>query len=56
MDGRHADGPTDMVFFEKLTMWPLVIGMFVIGIYPTWLLSFFNTASVRLIMFITGPS
>ena len=56
VDGRHADGPTDMVFFEKLTMWPLVIGMFVIGIYPTWLLSFFNTASVRLIMFITGPS
>ncbi|MCY3657788.1 MAG: NADH-quinone oxidoreductase subunit M, partial [Caldilineaceae bacterium] len=56
VDGRHADGPTDMVFFEKLTMWPLVIGMFVIGVYPTWLLSFFNTASVRLIMFITGPS
>ena len=56
VDGRPADGPTDMVFFEKLTLWPLVIGMFVIGVYPTWLLSFFNAASVRLIMFITGPS
>ena len=32
--GEHADGPTDMVAFEKLTLWPLIIGMFVLGIYP----------------------
>ncbi len=52
VDGQHASGPTDMVLFEKLALWPLVIGMVVIGIYPTWLLSFFNISSVRLIEFI----
>ncbi len=51
-DGQAADGPTDMAFFEKLTLWPLVIGMLVIGIYPTWLLNFFNTSSVELLDFI----
>ncbi len=53
-EGQAADGPTDMAFFEKLTLWPLVIGMLVIGIYPTWLLNFFNTSSVELIDFIVN--
>ncbi len=53
-EGKAADGPTDMAFFEKLTLWPLLIGMLVIGIYPTWLISFFNTSSVELIDFIVN--
>ncbi len=28
-DGQHADGPTDMVGFEKVTLWPLVALMFI---------------------------
>ncbi len=54
VDGQHTSGPTDMVLFEKITLWPLVIGMVVIGIYPTWLLSFFNASSMQLIEFITN--
>ncbi|MCB0084636.1 MAG: hypothetical protein KDE47_27035, partial [Caldilineaceae bacterium] len=50
--GEHADGPTDMVAFEKLTLWPLIIGMFVLGIYPTLVLNYFNGAAVQLIDFI----
>lgn len=53
-DGRHTDGPTDMMAFEKIALWPLVIGMFAIGVYPTWLLSFFNISSVQLIDFIVN--
>ncbi len=53
-EGKAADGPTDMAFFEKLTLWPLLIGMLVIGIYPTWLISFFNTSSEELIDFIVN--
>ncbi len=34
VQGEHADGPTDMVAFEKITLWPLIIGMFILGIYP----------------------
>ncbi len=54
VDGEHASGPTDMALFEKITLWPLVIGMVVIGIYPTWLLSFFNTSALQLIDFIVN--
>ena len=50
--GEEADGPTDMVAFEKLTLWPLIIGMFVLGIYPTLILQYFNGAAVQLIDFI----
>jgi NADH-quinone oxidoreductase subunit M len=52
--GADADGPTDMVGFEKLVMWPLVIFMFVIGIYPTLLLNFFNQSAMQLLAFIQG--
>jgi len=54
VDGIEADGPTDMVAFEKLTLWPLVIGMFIIGIYPTIVLNYFNGASTQLLQFIQG--
>ena len=50
--GEHADGPTDMAFFEKLTLWPLIIFMFVLGIYPTLILNYFNVFSVQLLDYI----
>jgi NADH-quinone oxidoreductase subunit M len=53
-DGRDTDGPTDMVGFEKLTLWPLVIGMFVLGVYPTLILNYFNGSAVELLQFIQG--
>ncbi len=55
-DGKHADGPTDMAFFEKVTLWPLVIGMFVLGVYPTPLLNFFNNSAVTLLEFVKNLS
>jgi NADH-quinone oxidoreductase subunit M len=54
VDGRDAEGPTDMVAFEKVTLWPLVIGMFVLGVYPTLVLNYFNGAAVELLHFIQG--
>lgn len=54
VDGRETDGPTDMVGFEKVTLWPLVIGMIVIGIYPTLVLNYFNGSAVELLQFIQG--
>ncbi|MDI9548055.1 MAG: NADH-quinone oxidoreductase subunit M [Chloroflexota bacterium] len=52
VDGQDADGPTDMVGFEKVTLWPLIAGMFIIGIYPTVILNYFNGSAQRLIEFI----
>jgi NADH-quinone oxidoreductase subunit M len=54
VEGTEAEGPTDMVAFEKVTLWPLVIGMFIIGIYPTILLNYFNGSSLELLAFIQG--
>jgi NADH-quinone oxidoreductase subunit M len=54
VEGTEADGPTDLAAFEKLTLWPLVIGMFIIGIYPTIVLNYFNGASTQLLQFIQG--
>jgi NADH-quinone oxidoreductase subunit M len=54
VEGVETDGPTDMVAFEKLTLWPLVIGMFVIGIYPTVVLNYFNGSSLELLAFVQG--
>jgi NADH-quinone oxidoreductase subunit M len=39
----HGAALTDMVSFEKVTMWPLVVFMIGFGIYPTPLVDFFNT-------------
>jgi NADH-quinone oxidoreductase subunit M len=54
VDGHHAEGPTDVAAFEKVTLWPLVIGMFVIGVYPTVLLLYFNTSAMELLRSVTG--
>lgn len=52
VDGEHADGPTDMALFEKITLWPLVIGMFVLGIYPTLILNYFNGSAVEMLQYV----
>jgi NADH-quinone oxidoreductase subunit M len=49
VSGEEAEGPTDMVAFEKITLWPLIAGMFIIGIYPTIILNYFNGSAVALI-------
>jgi NADH-quinone oxidoreductase subunit M len=54
VQGEETDGPTDMVPFEKLTLWPLIIGMFVLGIYPTLLLDYFNLSALELIKGVFG--
>jgi len=54
VDGQHADGPTDMVGFEKLTLWPLIAGMFILGIYPTLILDYFNASAVQLMALVQG--
>lgn len=43
-----------MAVFEKITLWPLVILMVVLGVYPSWLISLFNVSSVELIEFIVN--
>lgn len=48
-DGQDKHDPSDMVGFEKLTMWPLVAFMFILGIFPVPLLAFFNLASTQII-------
>lgn len=52
VEGEHAEGPTDMAVFEKITLWPLIIGMFVLGVYPTLILNYFNGSAVELLNFI----
>jgi NADH-quinone oxidoreductase subunit M len=54
VQGETADGPTDMVGFEKVTLWPLIIGMFVLGIYPPLILDFFNGSAVELLQQVEG--
>ncbi len=54
VDGKHADGPTDMATFEKWTLWPLVALMFVLGIFPTLVLNYFNGTSTYLVSWIQG--
>jgi NADH-quinone oxidoreductase subunit M len=54
VEGAHADGPTDMVRFEKITLWPLVIFMFVLGIFPTLILNYFNGTAVYLLSWVWG--
>ena len=47
-DGSVSHEPADMLTFEKVTLWPLVIFMILFGIYPTPILDFFNRASMAL--------
>jgi NADH:ubiquinone oxidoreductase subunit 4 (subunit M) len=44
----HGAKLTDMLSFEKVTMWPLVVFMIAFGIFPTPLVDFFNTFTQRL--------
>ena len=37
----HGAALTDMISFEKVTMWPLVLFMIAFGIFPTPLVEFF---------------
>ena len=39
----HGAKLTDMVSFEKITMWPLALFMIVFGVFPTPLVDFFNS-------------
>ncbi len=52
VEGHQADGPTDMVGFEKVTMWPLIAAMFLLGIYPTPLINYFNRSAQELLAFV----
>jgi NADH-quinone oxidoreductase subunit M len=54
VDGGDAEGPTDMVAFEKVTLWPLIIGMVVLGIYPTLILNYFNGSAMELLEYVQG--
>jgi NADH-quinone oxidoreductase subunit M len=44
----HGAKLTDMVSFEKLTLWPLVILMILFGVFPTPLVEFFNDFATSL--------
>lgn len=44
LDKERWGALPDMEWWEKVTMWPLVIGMVVFGFYPTPLLETFNAA------------
>jgi NADH-quinone oxidoreductase subunit M len=48
-EATHHAPLSDMVWWEKVTMWPLVIVMIGLGIYPTPVLSFLNSAAVTLL-------
>ena len=48
-DGQEKHEPGDMVSFEKLIMWPLVILIIILGVFPTPLVNFFNQAAERII-------
>jgi NADH-quinone oxidoreductase subunit M len=44
----HDAKLTDMVSFEKVTMWPLAILMILFGVFPTPLVEFFNDFAATL--------
>ena len=39
----------DMEKYEKATLWPLLLVMFILGLYPTPLVNFFNQAAVEIL-------
>ncbi|NOX63522.1 MAG: NADH-quinone oxidoreductase subunit M [Chloroflexi bacterium] len=47
IEGEHADGPTDMARFEKITLWPLVFFMILFGVLPSLVLVYFNQFAVE---------
>ncbi|RPI50517.1 MAG: NADH-quinone oxidoreductase subunit M, partial [Chloroflexi bacterium] len=44
----HGAILTDMLSFEKVTLWPLIIFMIGFGVYPTPLVDFFNSFATAL--------
>ncbi len=48
-EARWGDKIWDLTGFEKVTLWPLVALMVLIGIYPTPLVNFFNRAAVEIL-------
>jgi NADH-quinone oxidoreductase subunit M len=44
----HGAKLTDLLAFEKVTMWPLVLFMIGFGVYPTPIVDFFNNFSKAL--------
>jgi len=44
----HNAKLTDMVSFEKITLWPLVAFMIIFGVFPTPIIEFFNAFSKAL--------
>ncbi len=47
-EATHGAKLTDVLAFEKVTMWPLVVFMIGFGVYPTPIIEFFNTFSKAL--------
>ncbi len=52
--GVESHEPTDLAFFEKVTLWPLVALMVFFGVYPAPILNFFNTTFVALMSAFAG--
>ncbi len=52
--GASEHEPRDLATFEKVTLWPLVGFMVLFGVYPTPILSFFNTAFTDLMKRLAG--
>ena len=52
--GAEEHEPTDVAPFEKVTLWPLVFFMVLIGIVPAVLLTFFNPTFLALMSGFVG--
>ena len=48
-EATHHAKLTDMELFEKVTMWPLVIVMVLVGLYPTVIVALLNGATTALL-------
>jgi NADH:ubiquinone oxidoreductase subunit 4 (subunit M) len=44
----HGAKLSDMLSFEKVTMWPLIVFMIGFGVFPVPLIDFFNTYAQKL--------
>ena len=49
LDREKWGGLTDMTGWEKVTLWPLVLVMLLVGVYPTPVLDTFNAALTQLL-------
>jgi NADH-quinone oxidoreductase subunit M len=47
-EATHGAKLTDVLAFEKVTMWPLVLFMIGFGVYPTPIVEFFNSFAQKL--------